>query len=134
MIHNKSKIELEELGYTYQPLYASDIPCANKDIGQYHIWAWLDGTNEIDVTDLGYRNEVDIILNFYLDNKHHLQKSAFFKDYVYMRAYFNSETKECILGSIKDLSPPDGYRVIVLVESAIESLIAELNKITLDIS
>jgi hypothetical protein len=51
-----------------------------------------------------------------------------------MRAYFNSETKECILGSIKDLSPPDGYRVIVLVESAIESLIAELNKITLDIS
>ncbi len=106
MKHIKTRKKLENLGYTYQPLRANDIPCAHKEIQDFIIWAWLDKSKDIDISNLGHGTEVDVILDFYKSNPDKLIKSPMLKNFVYMRILFNQNTLACAQLDIYDMFNP----------------------------
>ena len=123
MKHNKTKEQLLELGYTYQPLFASNYPCCNKvlEFSKLEIYAWLDGSYDIQVPDLCHKGALSNLILFYENNKDKVVKSIFTPDYHHLTVYYNKITNEFKLS--KDVN----YLRIVLIPEDMDELINELN-------
>ena len=80
--------------YTYQELFAMEIPYYHKKFDDYHIWCNVD-TKEVFVDDL-YGFLTPTVLKFYIANKSKLKKSKTFDDYEYLAYYLNRKTGEIV--------------------------------------